>query len=199
MSSPGFALQRLTRDVFPSPSQGLFQRGCHNIRLLDSRGALSYRESTACILHYIACGFEWWQRKYCLLGSFADSWFGGALPIPPSFHLQSRDLLQAGDLGKAKAFYAEMVVLDNQMEVSKQVNAGVLTRITAPREILCSARRQNGSASATLKPQCSQCGKPDEAGTLLRCSRCKLEYYCNELCQRTSWSTHRSVCAAHTA
>lgn len=180
------------------PTLSLLQRGCHNIRLLDSHGVLSYRESSACILHYIVCGFDWWQRKYRLLGSFADSWFGGALPIPPSFHLQSRDLLQAGDLAKAKAFYAETVVLDKQMDVSKQVDAGILARITAPREILFSARRRNGSASTILKPQCSQCGKPDEAGTLLRCSRCKLAYYCSELCQRASWSTHRSVCAAHT-
>ena len=46
-----------------------------------------------CILHYVTCGERWLSDKYEILGAFDDSWFGGKLPIAPSFHLDARDVV----------------------------------------------------------------------------------------------------------
>lgn len=121
------------------PTMELFRRGRHNIRLLDSRGVLQYREDSACVLHYISCGFEWWWRKYAILGTFPDSWFGGALAIPPCFHLQSRDMNLAADREAARSFYERTVVLADRAEAERQIACGVLERLTHPRDTIAAA------------------------------------------------------------
>ena len=40
----------------------------------------------------VTCGFAWFLSKYAMLGDFPDAWFGGPLPIEPSFHLDARDV-----------------------------------------------------------------------------------------------------------
>ena len=64
--------------------------------LCDARLDLSERSSNPekmpVILHYVNCGTFWLRTKYEILGAFADSWFGGSLPIAPSFHLEELDL-----------------------------------------------------------------------------------------------------------
>mmetsp|Transcript_27294 Transcript_27294/g.89373 ORF Transcript_27294/g.89373 Transcript_27294/m.89373 type:complete len:429 (+) Transcript_27294:418-1704(+) len=118
------------------PTAALQRRGRHNIKLLDTRGAIQYYASPARILHYISCGFEWWWRKYEVLGWFPDAWFGGQLPIPPCFHLVSRDHSVARDRAAAEAFYASTVVLSDAAERERQLECGLLERILEPRRLL---------------------------------------------------------------
>jgi len=183
------------------PTPGLFKRGCLNIRDLDTGGALTYREDKACVLHYISCGFEWWWRKYSLLGRFEDAWFGGALPIPACFHTQSRDLVNSGAKEKARGFYRNTMVLTDGPEKDKQIALGVLQRIDLPRELMLQARTgvvegsQKCNQSAVLEAcgssDCTQSSAPVD---LLRCSRCKSVNYCSEQCQRSDWPRHRVKC-----
>lgn len=58
-----------------------------------------------CILHYVACGKFWLRTKYEILGRFDDAWFGGALPIAPSFHLDARDVVDIADPAALENFY----------------------------------------------------------------------------------------------
>lgn len=57
------------------------------------------------------------------------------------------------------------------------------------------AHDQSGStlaaAAAAAVRRCPVCGKTDD---LLRCSRCKSEWYCNETHQRDHWAQHKLVC-----
>ncbi|KAG5179077.1 hypothetical protein JKP88DRAFT_264407 [Tribonema minus] len=62
-------------------------------RNMDMGAYLPLPEHCPCILHYINCGWGWYRDKYALLARFGDAWFGGKLPIAPSFHLDSRDVL----------------------------------------------------------------------------------------------------------
>lgn len=43
-----------------------------------------------CVLA-VTCGLQWFLQKYRILGDFESAWFGGRLPIAPSFHLDARD------------------------------------------------------------------------------------------------------------
>ncbi|GBG93430.1 hypothetical protein CBR_g70238 [Chara braunii] len=48
------------------------------------------------------------------------------------------------------------------------------------------------SGSATVrKEQCSYCKKK---GAVLKCSRCKTTFYCNQACQKAHWSVHKRQC-----
>ena len=40
--------------------------------------------------------------------------------------------------------------------------------------------------------QCGSCKKALEK--VSRCGRCKIEYYCNAVCQKSHWPTHKKVC-----
>ena len=60
-------------------------------RSLDLSRVLTLPRGEPCILHFVVCGIEWFCAKYRFLGNIPSSWFGGALPIPPCFHLDSRD------------------------------------------------------------------------------------------------------------
>jgi hypothetical protein len=63
-------------------------------RNLCMSGYLPLPAAAPCILHYVVCGYTWFCDKYQLLGQFDSAWFGGRLPIAPSFHLDSRDAVQ---------------------------------------------------------------------------------------------------------
>lgn len=39
---------------------------------------------------------------------------------------------------------------------------------------------------------CGECGKTDEK--LLRCGKCKSEWYCDVTCQKKAWPKHKQVC-----
>ena len=87
-------------------------------------GALR-RCEVPCILHFVTCGLRWFMDKYEILGRFQDSWFGGALPIAPSFHLDARDVVLtstpaavppvSGACGGAvEAFFSAQVLFDTE-------------------------------------------------------------------------------------
>ena len=41
------------------------------------------------------------------------------------------------------------------------------------------------------KAKCSNCDKPNSN---LKCSKCKLVFYCSKECQVKDWSTHKLLC-----
>ena len=82
-----------------------------------------------CILHYVVCGLPWLKSKYEILGSFEDAWFGGRLPIAPSFHLDARDALKNGTV---EDMWNSQVVFSDQKILAQHVEAGVLLRIDKP-------------------------------------------------------------------
>ena len=40
----------------------------------------------------------------------------------------------------------------------------------------------------------NECGHCSKLGVLLRCSGCKVSFYCNQQCQRLDWKTHKKIC-----
>ena len=119
-------------------------------------GALR-RCEVPCILHFVTCGLRWFMDKYEILGRFQDSWFGGALPIAPSFHLDARDVVLtstpaavptvSGACGGAvEAFFSAQVLFDTEgdgeagaearAELERQVRSKVCRRITTIAAIL---------------------------------------------------------------
>lgn len=41
---------------------------------------------------------------------------------------------------------------------------------------------------------CAHCGVTKLVNVLLRCGKCKNEYYCDVGCQRAHWKVHKTVC-----
>ena len=108
--------------------------------LCDARLDLSERSSNPekmpVILHYVNCGTFWLRTKYEILGNFADSWFGGSLPIAPSFHLDARDVVLKRNAEALEAFYGRHLSPPDADELTRQVAAGVLRRLDAPSKLL---------------------------------------------------------------
>ena len=110
--------------------------------LIDSRSLdikRVYANPGACVLHYVVCGLDWFWSKYKMLGNFPSAWFGGAMPIAPCFHTDSRDVFSSGSREIAKTFFQKQVLLHrirDQKIRSRHVRAGVLFRCEAPRKIL---------------------------------------------------------------
>ncbi len=97
-----------------------------------------------CILHFVVCGRRWLQSKYEMLGAFEDAWFGGELPIAPSFHLDARDAWARGgmeELWNTQVAFGDADVLREQLE------AGVLLRIERPGRILRGGAAGDGGAN----------------------------------------------------
>lgn len=113
--------------------------------------------SDPCILHYPSCGLDWLRDKYLLLGSFPSSWFGGNLPIAPSFHLDARNAARddvapapSGSKGgegteedRSRELYRKEVMLsfeEHAEEARAQLDHGVLRIITEPARVIDRAR-----------------------------------------------------------
>ena len=103
---------------------------------LDLNERASSPETMPCVLHYVNCGAFWLRTKYEILGAFADSWFGGSLPIAPSFHLDARDVVGTRDAEALEAFYARHLAPPGADDLARQVAAGVLRRLDAPSKLL---------------------------------------------------------------
>jgi hypothetical protein len=43
-------------------------------------------------------------------------------------------------------------------------------------------------------PICNFCHKKDNDMLLSRCAKCKLVFYCSELCQKMDWNEHKTYC-----
>ena len=49
--------------------------------------------------------------------------------------------------------------------------------------------------SAAEQRRCDQCGRGGLSGTMQKCGRCRLVYYCSVDCQTAAWGEHKGVCA----
>jgi hypothetical protein len=103
--------------------------------------------SDPCILHYVVCGLPWLKSKYEMLGAFQDAWFGGRLPIAPSFHLDARDALLNNNI---ESIWNSQVIFQNEEILQEHLDTGVLLRLVKPREVLL-GRKEVVLAKATLK------------------------------------------------
>lgn len=90
------------------------------------------------ILHYPACGFEAFWRKYVTLGSFADTWFGerDVKAEIGSFTLDARDIVIRNDREAAKQFYEERVVISDRAAIDSLIAGGLCCRILEPSRLL---------------------------------------------------------------
>lgn len=113
--------------------------------------------SDPCILHYPSCGLDWLRDKYLLLGSFPSSWFGGNLPIAPSFHLDARNAArddvapspsrskenEGAEEDRSRELYRKEVMLsfeEHAEEARAQLDHGVLRIIAEPARVIDRAR-----------------------------------------------------------
>lgn len=81
-----------------------------------------------CILHYINCGFNFYQRKYNHLGNFDNKWWGKK-PVQQTFSLASRDAFMSGDPGALEKLYREHVLFDKTTANQYLEALGILIRI----------------------------------------------------------------------
>ena len=99
------------------------------------------------ILHYVVCGLPWLRAKYNMLGAFPNSWYGGKIPIAPSFHRDARDLMlhnSKNNEDRVRLFYRNQVMLDvssDSSEYKNLISSGVCERIVKPQNIL---KRKDG-------------------------------------------------------
>lgn len=94
------------------------------------------------ILHYPECGFNYFWKKYIILGNFPDKWFGEtniAERVP--FRIEARDIVQKNDKKLAKEFFKRKVMITGKQAIQQFINSGLLCRITVPSEIIEKERK----------------------------------------------------------
>ena len=126
--------------------------------------------SDPCILHYPSCGLNWLRDKYVLLGRFPSSWFGGNLPIAPSFHLDARNAALddvapspgskecKGAEDRSRELYRNEVMLsleEHAEQVRAQLDHGVLQIITEPGSVIDRARNVLREAPGSRVAPCT--------------------------------------------
>jgi len=116
--------------------------------------------SDPCVLHYVVCGLPWLKSKYEMLGSFEDAWFGGKLPIAPSFHLDARDALLRGDV---ETVWNTQVVFRDESVMRSHVKAGVLLRMYKPQEILMRQKKEERIKEKTTSKEARQAEQEKQA------------------------------------
>lgn len=119
-----------------------------------------------CILHYVVCGLPWYRSKYDMLGQFSNAWYDGKVPIAPSFHLDSRDLIRGSDDLNIQKFYQQQVMLNMAPpELDKMISSGVCIRIEKPSQILQKMAPKKRMYSSPLPPVQSATAKGGEGGS----------------------------------
>ena len=105
------------------------------------------------ILHYPSCGFDAFWRKYTTRGRFPDQRWGkhDIAAAGGVFHLQSRDVVMAGDRHAAHAFYNQRVVINDRERVEALINAGILVRFPQPRQIIENSDQRQRAACSPRK------------------------------------------------
>jgi hypothetical protein len=48
---------------------------------------------------------------------------------------------------------------------------------------------------AAEQRRCDRCGRGGLSGTMMKCGRCRLVYYCSVDCQTAAWGEHKGACA----
>lgn len=133
----------LSQHLWRLPAEGGY-RSCTalaDVRRLDVE---NYRGCTdTCILHFPVCGLSWLRDKYKTLGAFPDTWLGGKVAVPRSFHTTARQLCAEdcaldgeGGGGLLEELFRREVLLEDAGEAGRQVAAGVCLRITRPAGLL---------------------------------------------------------------
>lgn len=129
-------------------------------RRMDIEGYRSCADP--CVLHFPVCGLEWFQAKYRTLGNFPDSWLGGKVKIPESFHRDAREAGAAGGDALELLFRHE-VLLDDTDEIARQIACKTCIRRPSAAVLLDSISIADpGIAKEPLKPQTS---KPQTVAT----------------------------------
>ena len=54
---------------------------------------------------------------------------------------------------------------------------------------------ESREVSAAEQRRCDQCGRGGLSGTMQKCGRCRLAYYCSVDCQTAAWGKHKGACA----
>eukprot|EP00929_Paragymnodinium_shiwhaense_P022030 TRINITY_DN14200_c0_g1_i1.p2 TRINITY_DN14200_c0_g1~~TRINITY_DN14200_c0_g1_i1.p2 ORF type:complete len:271 (+),score=43.81 TRINITY_DN14200_c0_g1_i1:180-992(+) len=93
-----------------------------------------------CILHFPVCGLDWFLGKYKTLGDFPDSWLGGQVKLPASFHGDARDACAEGTDVIRNIFERE-VLLDDPAQAERQVQSGVCLRLDDHASLLEAVRK----------------------------------------------------------
>ncbi|KAJ8602508.1 hypothetical protein CTAYLR_001269 [Chrysophaeum taylorii] len=163
----GKSAVRLVEGVAPT-SVHAWSLGAARLRrrtaLCDAR-ALAVEDVDAaldepCVLHYVACGKFWLRTKYEILGDFDDAWFGGALPIAASFHLDSRDVVVgSGDAAVFDRFYDAHLAPPDRDTIRRHLDAGVLRSYTAVKTFLRGTHCDDGREERCLtrEPATERC------------------------------------------
>ena len=126
--------------------------------------------SDPCVLHYVVCGLPWLKSKYEMLGSFEDAWFGGKLPIAPSFHLDARDALLRGDV---ETVWNTQVVFREETVMRSHVKAGVLLRMYKPQEILMGQKKEDRIKEKMTSKEARQADQEKQANQATQEKRSK--------------------------
>jgi hypothetical protein len=121
----GKSAARLRRD--------LISYGVHYFRLAAQEFEPKFSVDPA-ILHYPCCGFDHFWQKYTTLGPIPDKWYGhrDIRSLIGPFHLDSRDVVMAGNKDAARAFFSERVMLTEPSVIEALIDAKLLVRITDP-------------------------------------------------------------------
>jgi hypothetical protein len=80
-----------------------------------------------CILHYPSCGFDFYYRKYKLLGDFDNKWFRKGADIKDilPFHVESRDIFQNGTEKDLRRFYKQKYIDDQYKNYDLFMKEGI--------------------------------------------------------------------------
>lgn len=113
----------------------------------------------------VTCGLQWFEQKYRMLGDFENAWFGGRLPIAPSFHLDARDAVLRKQEANASAeqLYREQVLFgtdDSELRnvAARHLELGVLFRCSRHTQLIAS---RASSWDGDLYPARRANGRPD--------------------------------------
>lgn len=89
----------------------------------------------ACLLHYVNCGFDAIERRYAMLGDFADTYFGHRIADQIPFHAAARDAAKQGREVLLE-LYKEQVMFD-LAKATLLLASGNCIRVTVPQNVLC--------------------------------------------------------------
>lgn len=89
------------------------------------------------LLHYVNCGFDFFKRKFEILGAFKDQWFGRDIQSTDPFCLVARDAAQKGEQALLKV-YREHVMYDAD-RAQTLLDDGALVRSDLPSQLLAEA------------------------------------------------------------
>ncbi len=89
------------------------------------------------ILHYAECGFGHFWQKYKTWGDFPDTFLGGQRIIDSvPFRIAAREVAQTGDERRARSFYENNAVLQDEQIIDALLQEAVLCRIIRPAVLL---------------------------------------------------------------